>query len=49
MSHHCGLRKKIRMNLTFLSFGHGYTAQALTPHLNNKGWRVFGTSRSKDK
>ncbi len=37
------------MNLTFLSFGHGYTAQALTPHLNNKGWRVFGTSRSKDK
>ena len=49
MSHHCELRKKIRMNLTFLSFGHGYTAQALTPHLNNKGWRVFGTSRSKDK
>jgi nucleoside-diphosphate-sugar epimerase len=36
------------MDLTFLSFGHGYTAQALTPHLNEKGWRVFGTSRSKD-
>ncbi len=36
------------MDLTFLSFGHGYTAQALTPHLNDKGWRVFGTSRSKD-
>ena len=36
------------MNLTFLSFGHGYTAQALTPHLNDKGWTVFGTSRSKD-
>ena len=36
------------MDLTFLSFGHGYTAQALTPHLNKKGWTVFGTSRSKD-
>ena len=36
------------MDLTFLSFGHGYTAQALTPYLNDKGWRVFGTSRSKD-
>ena len=36
------------MDLTFLSFGHGYTAQALTPHLNDKGWRVFGTSRSRD-
>ena len=36
------------MDLTFLSFGHGYTAQALTPHLNEKGWTVFGTSRSKD-
>ena len=36
------------MDLTFLSFGHGYTAQALTPHLNDKGWKVFGTSRSRD-
>ena len=36
------------MDLTFLSFGHGYTAQALTPHLNEKGWTVFGTSRSKN-
>ena len=36
------------MDLTFLSFGHGYTAQALTPHLNQKGWTVFGTSRSKE-
>jgi nucleoside-diphosphate-sugar epimerase len=36
------------MDLTFLSFGHGYTAQALTPYLNEKGWTVFGTSRSKD-
>ena len=36
------------MDLTFLSFGHGYTAQALTPYLNDKGWKVFGTSRSRD-
>ena len=36
------------MDPTFLSFGHGYTAQALTPYLIDKGWRVFGTSRSKD-
>ncbi len=42
------IEKETRMNLTFLSFGHGYTAQALTPYLNDKGWRVFGTSRSKD-
>ncbi len=42
------IKKEIRMDLTFLSFGHGYTAQALTPYLNDKGWRVFGTSRSKD-
>ena len=42
------IEKEIRMDLTFLSFGHGYTAQALTPYLNDKGWRVFGTSRSKD-
>ena len=42
------IEKEIRMDLTFLSFGHGYTAQALTPYLNEKGWTVFGTSRSKD-
>ena len=36
------------MDPTFLSFGHGYTAQALTPYLIDKGWRVFGTSRSKN-
>ena len=42
------IEKEIRMDLTFLSFGHGYTAQALTPYLNDKGWRVFGTSRTKD-
>ena len=42
------IEKEVRMDLTFLSFGHGYTAQALTPYLNEKGWTVFGTSRSKD-
>ena len=42
------IEKETRMNLTFLSFGHGYTARALTPYLNDKGWRVFGTSRAKD-
>ena len=42
------IEKEIRMDLTFLSFGHGYTAQALTPYLNDKGWKVFGTSRTKD-
>ena len=42
------IEREIRMDLTFLSFGHGYTAQALTPYLNDKGWRVFGTSRTKD-
>ena len=42
------MRKKLEVDPTFLSFGHGYTAQALTPYLIDKGWRVFGTSRSKD-
>ena len=37
------------MDLTLLSFGHGYTARALTPYLANRGWKVFGTTRSKDK
>ena len=37
------------MDLTLLSFGHGYTARALTPYLVNRGWKVFGTTRSKDK
>ena len=37
------------MDLTLLCFGHGYTARALTPYLINRGWKVFGTTRSKDK
>ena len=32
---------------TLLSFGHGYSARALMPHLS--GWRVIGTTRSPDR
>ena len=32
---------------TLLSFGHGYSARALVPLL--PGWRVIGTTRSRDK
>ncbi|WP_308916194.1 SDR family oxidoreductase [Jannaschia sp. LMIT008] len=34
---------------TLLSFGHGYSARALTPALLDRGWRVVGTTRSADK
>ena len=34
---------------TLLSFGHGYTARALTPHLLARGWTVIGTTRSAEK
>ncbi|KIT15125.1 SDR family oxidoreductase [Jannaschia aquimarina] len=32
-----------------LSFGHGFSARALTPHLLARGWEVIGTTRSSDK
>jgi len=32
-----------------LSFGHGYSAQALARRLMAKGWRVIGTTRSAEK
>lgn len=32
-----------------LSFGHGYSARALTPLLLSQGWQVTGTTRSEDK
>lgn len=32
-----------------LSFGHGYSARALSPLLLQKGWTVTGTTRSADK
>ncbi|MEM9476734.1 MAG: SDR family oxidoreductase [Pseudomonadota bacterium] len=34
---------------TLLSFGHGFSAKALTPILTGRGWRVIGTTRSADK
>lgn len=34
---------------TLLSFGHGYSARALTPLLLAEGWRVIGTTRSEEK
>ncbi len=34
---------------TLLSFGHGYSATALTPALLAHGWRVIGTTRSAQK
>ncbi|UOA25534.1 SDR family oxidoreductase [Pseudosulfitobacter sp. DSM 107133] len=37
------------MNKTLLSFGHGYSAQALAAVLIPQGWRVIGTTRSADR
>ncbi|MCV3269824.1 SDR family oxidoreductase [Roseobacter sinensis] len=37
------------MSKTLLSFGHGFSARALTPRLTAKGWRVIGTTRSAEK
>ena len=34
---------------TLLSFGHGYSARALTPRLLKAGWRVIGTTRKPEK
>lgn len=34
---------------TLLSFGHGYSAQALARRLVPQGWRVIGTTRRADK
>ncbi|MFO6465059.1 SDR family oxidoreductase [Jannaschia sp. KMU-145] len=34
---------------TLLSFGHGYSARALTPHLLAEGWRIIGTTRTAEK
>ncbi len=35
------------MTQTLLSFGHGYSAQALERHLRD--WRIIGTTRNEDK
>ncbi len=37
------------MTKTLLSFGHGFSARALTPLLLAQGWRIIGTTRSADK
>ena len=37
------------MSKTLLSFGHGYSARALTRLLLPHGWRVIGMTRSADK
>ncbi len=36
------------MTGVLLSFGHGYSAQALSPILVKQGWTVFGTTRAQD-
>jgi nucleoside-diphosphate-sugar epimerase len=35
------------MSKTLLSFGHGYTAQALAKLLLPEGWTIYGTTRNK--
>src|SRR6056297_871407 len=37
------------MTKTLLSFGHGYSARALSPLLLPQDWRIIGTTRSDDK
>ncbi|WP_010141695.1 SDR family oxidoreductase [Oceanicola sp. S124] len=37
------------MSKLLLSFGHGYSARALTPLLLSGGWQVHGTTRSAEK
>ena len=37
------------MTNTLLSFGHGYSAQALARLLLPQGWRIYGTTRSPEK
>ena len=37
------------MTRALLSFGHGYSAQALTRTLLPRGWHVTGTTRSAEK
>ena len=38
-----------QMDKTLLSFGHGYSAQALAAVLIPQGWRVIGTTRTAEK
>lgn len=41
--------RKVNLMPHLLSFGHGYSAQALTRLLLAQGWTVTGTTRAKDK
>ncbi|MBL4751095.1 MAG: SDR family oxidoreductase [Amylibacter sp.] len=36
------------MTDVLLSFGHGYSAQSLSPILTQQGWTVYGTTRAQD-
>lgn len=40
---------KLDVMKTLLSFGHGYSAQALARRLDRSQWRIIGTTRSVDK
>ncbi len=42
-------RYEWHMTKTLLSFGHGYSAQALTKLLLPEGWRIIGTTRTAEK
>ena len=37
------------MGKVLISFGHGYCARALAPHLVARGWTVWGTTRMPEK
>lgn len=37
------------MTQTLLSIGHGFTAREFGKHVTAKGWRVIGTTRSRDR
>ena len=37
------------MSKTLFSFGHGFSARALTPLLLERGWRIIATTRSEEK
>lgn len=43
------IRAMVRGMTHLLSFGHGYSARALTSLLLSEGWQVTGTTRSADK
>lgn len=42
-------RMSVAMTQTLLSIGHGFTAREFGKHVQTKGWRVIGTTRSRDR